>query len=145
MKKLKSILTMIFCISFLFGCNNNQEIKKTFNKEELTLIYDEKIFSKQENEYYILFYTPKCKACLDSLKFIEYKYNESNFDIYLINILESSVNYNKQNTTNINCDSIENFYLFKTPYLVTIYDRKVTYEVGGFNEIRTFLNENIKK
>ncbi len=139
MKRLKKLLLLCFVLFNLLSCGKPQDDSKIFDKEKLTIAYDDKIFSLLESEYYILFYSPKCKACLDTLKFIEYKYNEKNFDIYLINILESTVAYDKQNITNLNCNSIEDFYLFKTPYLITIFQECIVSEVGGFNEIRTYL------
>jgi thiol-disulfide isomerase/thioredoxin len=143
MKRSKTIFIITACLFNLVSCSPKQETLKTFDKENLTIKYDSNIFTLLEKEYYILFYTPKCKACLDTLKYVEYKYNEKNFDIYLINVLESSVMYNKQITSNINCNDTEDFYLFKTPYLITLQEGIIIDEASGFNEIRTYLNQKL--
>ncbi len=144
MKKIKIILLILFNLLTLNACKNDESSLETFSIENVTIPYDENIFSLKEGEYYILFYSPKCKACLDTLKYIEYLYNEHNFDIYLINILENKFAINKLNETNLYCSSINDFYLFKTPYLVDILDGCITSEETGFNNIRNYLNEQIK-
>lgn len=144
MKKIKIIFLIIFNLITLNGCKNDVSSLNNFSIENLTIPYEENIFSLKESEYYILFYSPKCKACLDTLKFVEYLYNENNFDIYLINILENKITINKLHQTNLNCSSLNDFYLFKTPYIVNIYNGTIVSEETGFNNIRNYLNEEIK-
>ena len=144
MKKIKIILLIVFNLLTLNACKNDEPSLETFSIENLTIPYEQNIFSLKESEYYILFYSPKCKACLDTLKFVEYLYNEHNFDIYLINILENKIAINKLNGTNLYCSSINDFYLFKTPYLVNILEGSIVNEETGFNNIRNYLNEQIK-
>ena len=139
MKKLLFVITFL-----LLSCSNtNLEIVEP-KEEEPQLDYQlidhieyETIFSQPEEQYRVYFYSKTCGHC-EILKKDILSYALSNIEIvYFIDFTDLHYYGNKKDLTGI-C-SIDDFYIFGTPFFVGINNGAIKDYYYGVNQIREYI------
>lgn len=143
MSKLKLI---IFSILLLTSCNNETPIYHNYHETKNSLISWHDIFTQEENNYLVYFYSERCGHCNEIKQDVISFYLEDIYPMYFV-CTDIEVVLGPKNSL-VGIDNINDFYIFGTPFLLNLVDHKVDSYYGGASEVKEYisiLKNNINK
>ena len=140
------------CVFLLTGCPDRKIDNQDTILEPIELDYSitgdkqiawKDILSKGESRYVVYFYSDYCAYCKqvkqEILSFYETKMDE----MYFVNAYEQKAIYKNNDGLLIGTKTIENFYIFGTPFLAEITNYTVTNWYAGVDSIRLYISSRI--
>ncbi len=139
MKKLSIIISIL-----LLSCSAVVAESNEPKKEEIVLDYQlvnhiefELVFSQSEEQYCVYFYSKTCGHCeLLKSDIISFAL-EDNEPFYFVDFTDLHFYGSKKDLTGVS--SIEDFYIFGTPFLIVINNRAIIEYYYGVNLIREYI------
>ena len=131
---------LLICCSTPYKSENGEPIKYDYDDIPSKIEWND-IFSQEEKEYKVYFFSRTCAHC-SNIKDIFLKYYFSYVEnVYISETDENTVFGPLSDLTGI--DKIEDFYIFGTPFLVNIKNWTVTYYYSGEKAIREYISKII--
>ena len=129
MKKLTSLIIPVFLIT---GCEPSQAIKVEHNYHEIKdhLIPWEDVFSQEEHDYLVYFYSERCGHCNSIKNDVISYYLTTEETMYFVCTDIDAVFGSQSDLTGI--DNITDFYIFVIPFLARLVEYAISkYYVGS--------------
>ena len=137
----KRFFNVLFCfiLAFTVSCSSISESKPSGIKEDISFerIPLNEIFLKMINRYYVLIFSSSCLACQNTIEVLNYKKNEADFDLFLLDYQEVRKETNKSNIGVMNYQDIS---YESVPLLFVIENKIIINEIYGFENIREMIN-----
>ena len=136
MKKLLFVIIVLLCTS----CNktkNTTDTSKYDYPKDVTIKWDD-IFSLESDNYLVYFYSLTCSHCRDLKQEILTFYYERQPLMYFVNTNDKGVFGKTKDLRGI--DSVDDFYIFGTPFLIRIKEYKVSDYYPGVTSIREYIH-----
>ncbi len=134
MKRLLLLLTI--CVT---GCNYNYEsnyVEYDYSDVDKKIAWDD-IFIQVEDYYLIYFYRTTCAHCNELKQEIIKFYFDYSGALYFVEANECAVYGKPSDLTHV--ASIENFYIFGTPFLIEVEKLEIKNYYAGAAKIREFI------
>ena len=137
---MKIIKSLVIPLLILCGCNANNQPEEQHNYHEIKdrLILWNNIFNQDEDDYLVYFYSERCGYCneikQDVLKF----YLQEYMPMYFVCTDYDVVVGPRSDLTGV--DSIEDFFIFGTPFLARLKQHIVFNYYVGVSEIRDYIS-----
>lgn len=133
---MKIVQSLVIPLLILCGCNANNQHEEQHNYHEIKdrLIQWNDIFNQDEDDYLVYFYSERCGYCneikQDVLKF----YLQEYMPMYFVCTDFDVVVGPRSDLTGV--DSIDDFFIFGTPFLTRLKQHIVSNYYVGVSEIR---------
>ena len=136
MFKIKSLLLSII---FLFlSCSNYEPNKHNYHEIKDYNINWSDIFIQDDDDYLVYFYSERCGHCNEIKQDVISFSLEDIFPLYFIcTDIEVIIGPTKDL---IGVDSIDDFYIFGTPFLIRIYQHAIASYYVGSNEVKDYIS-----
>ncbi len=137
MKKLSSLIIPIFVLT---GCQAKAKPVVQHNYHEIKdrRINWEDIFSQEESDYLVYFYSEHCGYCSSIKNEVISYYLKTDKVMYFV-CTDLGATFGPQSNL-VGIDNVTNFYIFGTPFLVRIMEFKVLEYYVGASSILEFIN-----
>ena len=144
---MKKSLILLSCL-LLTGCQgDNKPEDKTTTEPVLDYysISDHKInwvdiFSQNEKEYLVYFYSEYCGHCKSIKEDVLSYYFSTDRTFYFIDTVEQKAVFKSDRDSIIGMNNVEDFYILGTPFLTEIKDKAVSNYYAGTEAILNFIN-----
>ncbi len=138
---MKKLLNLVLPFLILTGCNNSNTAKPNHNYHETKecLISWCDVFTQEEDDYLVYFYSERCGYCNDIKQSIISFYLEEKAEMYFVCTDIEAVFGQSTNLTGV--DSIDEFYIFGTPFLIRLLDHRIESYYVGSKQILNFINQ----
>lgn len=133
----------LFLAFLLTSCSYQYIDIPTIDEYDYSLISDYKIkwsdiFSKNDENYFLYFYSESCFYCEELKQDILYYFDNEKPIMYFVEDDEDFVIGNDANKL-IGVSDLKSFYILGTPTLVKIENKKVTFSLVGVNKIKEYI------
>ena len=144
--KLKCLSLAVLAISG--GCNpeiTEKPISIETIEYDYSLIESKKIawndvLSKSESRYMVYFYSEYCAYCKQIKQDILSYYSKNIDNMYFVDTVNQKAIYKSNDGLLIGTKSMEDFYIFGTPFLVEITNFTVTNWYAGVDSIKLYIS-----
>ena len=137
---MKNLTSLILPVFVLTGCQpaQKQPIKHNYHEVKNSLIPWSDVFDQNETDYLVYFYSERCGHC-NSIKndVISYYLTTDRIMYFVCTDIEAMFG-NPKDLIGIN--SISEFYIFGTPFLVRLIEYAVSEYYVGANSILNYIN-----
>ena len=138
-------LLLLLSIPTLIGCGQKTKVDIPLVEYDYDLIETKinwnDVFLQEEDEYKVYFFSRTCYHCnqikQDFLKYY-FSYVEK---VYVVEANEDTVYGNMSDLVGI--DSIDDFYIFGTPFLINVKNWSINYYYFGSNAIKEYISKII--
>ncbi len=139
----------IFISLLLISCSSNISvnisepiINKEYSYDDVsTMIEFEDIFNQIEEDYLIYFFSTTCGHCEALKQEIISFYSLNIITIYFVDCTNKDVYGNKKDLTGV--FSLEEFYIFGTPFLINIISGVINNYYYGVSQIKEYISSKI--
>lgn len=131
------LLTLTLLLS---GCTSSvQQVEKEYDYSDVTaFVLWNDIFKQEEKEYSVYFFSQTCGHCKELKQEIICYYFENVEILYFLETNEDTVFGPPSDLTGIN--SIEDFNIYGTPFLINIENGTVINYYAGSSKIREYID-----
>ncbi len=129
---------LLFAV-MLAGCNQGLEIKqKEYDYSDVAAFIEwSKVFNQDENDYSVYFFSVTCGHCKEIKEEILTYYFGEYEKMYFVETSYDAVFGPPKDLTGIS--TIEDFYIFGTPFLINISKRTISNYYAGKAKIREYI------
>ena len=141
-------IILLFGLCILTTCSNQTVIiddvqeRYEYSDIENYRIQKEEIFSIKLDIYSIYIYREDCSYC-EKIKNDVIKYVQKNNDVFVIDNSISEIPITSRQNEIIGIDHISSLYIYGTPIMLIIKDKKISNVYLGVQEILTYINIKI--
>ena len=141
-------IILLFGLCILTTCSNQTVIiddvqeRYEYSDIENYMIQKEEIFSIKLDIYSIYIYREDCSYC-EKIKNDVIKYVQKNNDVFVIDNSISEIPITSRQNEIIGIDDISSLYIYGTPIMLIIKDKKISNVYLGVQEILTYINIKI--
>lgn len=135
---------LFFIPLLLLSCSSaNKTEDKIYDYDDVdTHISWGEIFVQEEENYSVYFYSKTCAHCLEIKQdFLQYYFTNKE-KIYLVESNEDTKIGPVTDLTGI--DSIDDFYIFGTPFLINLENHTISNYYGGTKQILEYIEKALK-
>ena len=141
-------IILLFGLCILTTCSNrtviNDDVQEKYEYSDIEnyRIQKEEIFSIKLDIYSIYIYREDCSYC-EKIKNDVIKYVQKNNDVFVIDNSISEIPITSRQNEIIGIDDISSLYIYGTPIMLIIKDKKISNVYLGVQEILTYINIKI--
>ena len=138
---MKKTICIVIPLLLLLGCNqkSNAQVTHNYHETKSSLIPWSDIFSQEEEDYLVYFYSELCGHCNEIKQTVISFYLKELIDMYFVCTDIEAVFGNKKDMTGV--DNVDDFYICGTPFLARIEEHQVSEYYVGSNAIVSYINQ----
>ena len=138
---MKKIISLIAPLLVLCSCQTakTKTVSHNYDDTKDSLITWRSIFTQDPDDYLVYFYSESCGHCNKIKQEVISFYLKDLIDMYFVCTDFDAVYGTQKDLTGV--DSLDDFYIFGTPFLSRITDHKVSEYYLGTNAIKNYINQ----
>ena len=138
---MKFLFLLLIPLVLISGCQRPAETKIDHNYHETKndLIFWDNVFAQEQDDYLVYFYSESCGHCNEIKQDVITFYLKELIDMYFVCTDIDAVFGPTKNLIGVN--TIDDFYIFGTPFLTRIKEHAVSEYYVGSNAIRNYINQ----